>query len=87
MQFIAPELVLPLEEAGEGNAKAFRIKAFNEKWAWAERKWSQVTCDTGIGDPSLSTPQKGEKYYNEVVKKTGTLMNELASADIDDLYE
>jgi creatinine amidohydrolase len=87
MQFIAPEMVLPLAEAGKGNARIFRIKALNEKWAWAERKWSQVTSDTGIGDPSLSTPQKGEKYYNQVVKRIGTLMTELASADIDDLYE
>jgi creatinine amidohydrolase len=87
MQFISPEMVLPLSEAGEGKAKSFRIKALNEKWAWAERRWSQVTSDTGIGDPSLSTPQKGEKYYNQVVKKIGTLMTELASADIDDLYE
>jgi creatinine amidohydrolase len=87
MQFIAPELVLPLDQAGEGIAKMFRIKALNEKWAWAERKWSEVTSDTGIGDPSLSTPQKGETYYNEVVKKISALMTELASSDIDDLYE
>jgi creatinine amidohydrolase len=87
MQFIAPDQVLPLDQAGEGKAKIFRIKAFNEKWAWAERKWSQVTSDTGIGDPSLSTPQKGEKYYNAVVKKISALMTELASSDIDDLYE
>jgi creatinine amidohydrolase len=86
MQFIAPELVLPLDEAGDGNAKMFRIKAFNEKWAWTERKWSQITSDTGIGDPSLSTPQKGENYYNEVVKKTSALMIEVASADINDMY-
>ncbi len=77
MQFIAPELVLPLDQAGEGKAKMFRIKALNEKWAWAERKWSEVTSDTGIGDPSLSTPQKGETYYNEVVKKIGSLMIEV----------
>jgi creatinine amidohydrolase len=87
MQFIAPEYVRPLGEAGEGKAKTFRIKAFNEKWAWAERRWSQVTSDTGIGDPSLSSPQKGEKYYNQVVKKIGALITELASADIDDMYE
>lgn len=87
MQFIAPEFVRPLNEAGGGRAKSFRIKAFNEKWAWAERRWSQVSSDTGIGDPSLSTPQKGEKYYNQVVGKISELMTELASSDIDDMYE
>ena len=39
----------------EGDGKKFRIKAFNESWAWAERKWTQVTSDTGIGNPSKAT--------------------------------
>jgi creatinine amidohydrolase len=87
MQFIVPELVQPLSEAGKGEGKKFRIRAFNEKWAWAERKWTQVTKDTGIGDPSKATPVKGEKCYNEVISKIGNLMFELSQADINDMYE
>ena len=87
MQFIAPGMVRPLDEAGEGKGKKFRIKAFNEKWAWAERAWTKVTNDTGIGDPGLSTPEKGEKYYNEVIMKVSSLMSELAAADINEMYE
>ena len=66
--------------------KKFRIKAFNEGWAWAERKWTQVTTDTGIGDPSRATVAKGEKCFNEVIKRIGNLMLELSKADINDLY-
>jgi creatinine amidohydrolase len=87
MQYLAPELVLPLGQAGKGSAKKFRIKALNEKWAWAERKWLQVTEDTGIGDPSAATPEKGEKYFNAVVEKVGQLLIDLSNADINDLYE
>ena len=58
MQFLVPELVLPLTEAGEGEGKKFKIKAFNENWAWAERRWTQVTSDTGIGNPIKATPAK-----------------------------
>ena len=87
MQYLAPELILPLKEAGEGKGKKFKIKALNENWAWAERKWSQVTRDTGIGDPSEATPEKGEKCFKEVVRKIAGLMIELSEADIDDLYE
>lgn len=87
MQYIAPELILPPGEAGRGTAKKFKISSLNEKWAWAERKWSQVTADTGIGDPSLATAAKGEKYYDLVVKKIATFMTELASSDINSMYE
>jgi creatinine amidohydrolase len=87
MQFLAPELVLPLSEAGSGHGKKFRVKALNEKWAWAERKWSSVTADTGIGDPSLANPGKGEKYFKAVVSKLGSLITELAMADKDNMYE
>lgn len=43
MQFLKPELVQPLSEAGDGKAKQFRIEALRQGWAWAERKWSSVT--------------------------------------------
>jgi creatinine amidohydrolase len=87
MQYIAPEFVGPLDEAGEGNSKKFRIKALNEKWAWAERRWSQVTSDTGIGNPKKATADKGEKCYKEVISKIGALMTDLCNSDINNMYE
>jgi creatinine amidohydrolase len=87
MQFLMPELVLPLNEAGNGVGKKFRVKALNENWAWAERKWSKVTVDTGIGDPRKASPEKGERCFNEVVKKIGSFIFELSEADIDNMYE
>jgi len=87
LQFLTPDLVLPLSEAGSGQAKKLKIKSMNEKWAWTERRWSKVTQDTGIGNPSKSNPKKGEKYFNEVCKKVCQLMVEIAQADLDDLYE
>jgi creatinine amidohydrolase len=86
MQYIAPEMVLPLSEAGKGEGKKFRINAFNENWAWAERKWTQVTSDTGIGNPLKATPEKGEKCYNEVVRKITDMLCELSETDIGNMY-
>jgi len=86
MQFLAPELVLPLNEAGNGIGKKFRIRALNEKWAWAERKWSKVTADTGIGDPHKASPAKGEKCFIEIINKVSDLMIELSGTDINDMY-
>ena len=87
MLFLVPELVLPLEEAGDGNFKSFSINAFNEDWAWAERKWSMVTADTGIGNPKKASKDKGEKYFTEVTEKISKLMIELAVTSLDDLYK
>ena len=54
---------------------------------WAERKWSQVTEDTGIGDPSFSTKEKGQRFFEDVTHKLADLMYALAKADKNNLYE
>jgi creatinine amidohydrolase len=86
MQYLAPELVLPLNEAGKGTARKFKIDAFNEKWTFAERKWSQITSDTGVGDPSKATAAKGEECFSEIVRRVGALITELSEADINNMY-
>lgn len=87
MQYLVPELVLPLSEAGVGKDRKIKIEALRENWAWAERRWSKVTTDTGIGNPYKSTPEKGEKCFREVVKTVGKFMIDLSKADINNLYE
>lgn len=86
MQYLVPDLVLPLSEAGEGKGKKFRIRALNEGWAWAERRWTQVSSDTGIGNPYKATPEKGEKCFKHITQKVGDLMLEICRADISNLY-
>jgi len=84
---IAPDLVLPLSEAGDGAERRYRIEAFREKWAWAPRRWTQVSKDTGVGNPALATREKGERYTAAVVEQLGRFLVDLAAADPDDLYE
>ena len=86
MLHLAPELVLPLTEAGTGKEKKHKIKEFNEGWAWSERKWSQITADTGVGNPKLASAAKGEKYFIAVTEKVARLFVEIAGCDINDLY-
>ncbi len=85
--YLAPDLVLPLNEAGTGYAKKIKIKGMQEGWAWTERKWSKVTTDTGIGNPAKATKEKGEKYFNDVVDKVAQLIIDISNADINNLYE
>ena len=83
---LRPELVGPLEEAGPGTEKKHRIGAFAEGWVTHERRWSQVTEDTGIGDPRRATAQKGARFFRDVTRKCAELFVELAALDVDDMY-
>jgi len=87
MMYACSEHVLPLDQAGEGRAKDFRIEALNEHWAWSERKWSKTTTDTGIGDPRKATKEKGERYFRAVTEKMSALMIGLAKTDRAKLYK
>ncbi len=71
---LKPEWVRPLSEAGDGAAKKFRFSGIREGWAWAERKWMQVTKDTGVGDPRKATAEKGERYFKADDGKGGQLL-------------
>lgn len=87
MMYLAGNLVRPLSDAGSGRERKVRVKALREPWAWAERRWSQVTDDTGVGDPSKSTREKGERYFNDVTDKLADFYVELCGVDIDNMYE
>ena len=87
MLHIAPDLVLPLEQAGQGIERKHSLQAFREGWAWSERKWPLVTEDTGLGNPKKATPQKGEKYFKDLTSKIASLLIDLAQLDTDRNYE
>jgi creatinine amidohydrolase len=86
MMHLTPHLVSPLSEAGDGTAKKFKFSAIREGWAWAERKWTQVTKDTGVGDPRKASAEKGEKYVKAVTEKVAKFFLEVAKVNQDDLY-
>lgn len=83
---LTPHLVKPLSEAGDGAAKRFKFKAMQEGWAWSERKWSQVTADTGVGDPRHATAEKGERFFKDVTEKIATFLYDVATTDPKDFY-
>ncbi len=82
-----PDLVLPLEEAGSGNAKSYKVKSLNDSIGWAPRRWDKVSEDTGVGNPKKSSAEKGRRFLNDITSKIADLFVELAECDLDDLYE
>jgi creatinine amidohydrolase len=87
MLHIAPALVRPLDEAGPGAARAWRLAGLREGVAWAPRDWMRVTDDTGIGDPRAATAEKGARFLAAAIARIADYFVELAAADADDLYE
>jgi creatinine amidohydrolase len=86
MMHLVPDFVRPLAEAGDGSEKRWKIEALREGWAWAPRRWTQVSADTGTGNPALASAEKGAQYADVVTQRVGKFLVELAQADVDDLY-
>ena len=84
---IASDLVLPLDEAGDGRSRKFKLNGLRERWVWTPRQWTKVTDDTGVGNPKRATAEKGAGYLKAATEKIGGFFKELAAADVNDLYE
>ncbi len=87
MMEITPDLLLPLSEAGPGKARRFNLAGLRDGLAWAPRTWTEVTEDTGSGDPSKATREKGIRHLDAVTEQIGAFLTELAKADTSKLYE
>ena len=86
MMHLHPDLVLPLDQAGDGHARQSKIDGFKKQWAWAPRAWTQVTDDTGVGNPKTATAEKGRAFFDAVTQEMARFLIDLADADPDDLY-
>ncbi|NNL29644.1 MAG: creatininase family protein [Gemmatimonadetes bacterium] len=84
---LRPDLVHPLDEAGPGSGRSWKLTAMREGWAWAPRQWSRVTDDTGVGDPSGATAEKGRDCFDAVSRRIADYLFQLSRVDLDDLYE
>lgn len=88
MQSVAPDLVLPLDNAGDGTEKKFAIDGFREKWAWTPRRWIYITKDTGVGNPKAATPKNGERFLKCCTEKIAKFMIDLSKINSEsELYE
>jgi creatinine amidohydrolase len=86
VQHLAPELVLPLAQAGPGRERRSRLAAVREGWAWTPRPWTRITDDTGVGDPSAASAGKGERFLDEAARRIAGFLVELAALEPNDAW-
>lgn len=84
---LRPDLVRPLSEAGDGHERTFRIKAMKDGWVWAPREWSEITDDTGVGNPKHASADKGEHFLEVCSQNLADFLVELANTPVSGLYE
>jgi len=82
---LRPELVAS-ELAANGATREPVLTAIKERWAWLARPCERLTYDSGLGDPSRATAEKGAEYFEAVVAKLTGLLVEMSAAELDDLY-
>jgi creatinine amidohydrolase len=87
MMHIAPELVMPLSQAGDGANRKYNLEGFRKGWAWSQRPWSKITRDTGSGNPFKATPEKGERFLGMTVANIAEFLTELSLRNPEDLLE
>ena len=85
--YLRPDLVLGKKDWGKGEEKKFKIKEFSEGWVWAERKWSEISKDTGVGNPEKASAEKGAAFFKAITREMGDLFVKIAQSDLKDLYE
>ncbi len=84
---LRPDLVLPLQVAGDGATKKFKIQALKSGWVWGQRAWTQISKDTGSGNPASATAAKGKTFLAACSNHLGKFLVDLAKAEVNDMYE
>lgn len=84
MLHLHPELV-ELDQAGPGERVPFAIKSLSQPGVWTPRPWSKSHPDTGSGDPSLATAEKGKRFFEGVVGEIAVLLADVAKLRKGDL--
>jgi creatinine amidohydrolase len=80
-----PELLRP-ELADNGAARPTRFEAINRGWVSITRPWHLVSTNTGLGDPSAATAEKGRQLMEVVVERLADFLVELAAAPMDEAF-
>lgn len=76
---LCPESV-ELKQAGAGKRVPFAIDGLGQPGVWTPRPWSCCHPDTGSGDPSRATAEKGARCFQAVTEALAHLLINLAGA-------
>nr|HWE94716.1 creatininase family protein [Tepidisphaeraceae bacterium] len=76
---VCPDLV-QMDLAGPGKRVPFALKELSQPGVWTPRPWSASHPDTGSGDPSGATAEKGRAYFEAVSETIARVLVTLSKA-------
>jgi creatinine amidohydrolase len=79
-------LMLHVAPSLDGSVRTPKVQAFREGWAWAPRRWTKVSKDTGVGDPARATADKGSLYAAALAERIAGFLVELSAMDPEEPY-
>jgi creatinine amidohydrolase len=80
-----PELLHP-ERADDGAARPTRFEAINRGWVNIVRPWHLVSKNTGVGNPSGATGEKGTQLLEVLEERLSAFLTALAKAKMDESF-
>jgi creatinine amidohydrolase len=80
-----PHLLKP-ELADDGAARPTRFDAINRGWVSITRPWHLVSKNTGLGDPSAATAEKGRLLMDLLVERLSAFLLQLSAAAMDQQF-
>jgi creatinine amidohydrolase len=72
--------------ADDGATSATRFEAVNRGWVSITRPWHLLTTNSGSGDPSAATAEKGHRLMEVLIERLGTFLAELSESTLDERF-
>lgn len=71
------------EKADAGAVAPTRFGAINKGWVSITRPWHLATTNTGMGDPSAASADKGKRLMDVLAERLGQFLIDLAASPLD----
>ena len=78
--------LMRMELADAGQAIPTKLEAVNKGWVSMTRPWHLATTNTGLGDPSAASAEKGRRLMEAVVDRLASFLIDLANTPMNDRF-
>lgn len=80
-----PDLVY-LDQADNGETRSTRFEAINHGWVSMTRPWHLLTTNSGSGNPSSATAEKGRELMEVIARRLVPFLVDLAKSQPDEQF-
>jgi len=75
-----------MERAAAPRQAPLKLESLKADYVTFVRPWDRVSDNTGMGDPTRATPEKGRKLVEVFVDRVAALLKELSDAEVTDAF-